>query len=88
MPTSFAASELCGVYSISSHDPKVVVSQQIRDRHHRPVARRPSHFLMDGGDLSAVLEDRVSLPELLTRKRQHASRKGAVFISACDIIGG
>ena len=48
---------------------------------------RPSMFLMDGGDLSAVLEDRISLPELLTRKRQHASRKGEVFISAYQILG-
>jgi hypothetical protein len=47
---------------------------------------RPSMFLMDGGDLSAVLEDRISLPELLTRKRQHASRKGEVFISAYQIL--
>lgn len=49
---------------------------------------RPSLFLMDGSDLSAVLEDRISLPDLLTRKRQHASRKGEVFISAYDILSG
>ncbi len=48
---------------------------------------RPPLFLMDGSDLSAVLEDRISLPELLTRKRQHASRTGEVFISAYRIIG-
>jgi hypothetical protein len=48
---------------------------------------RPPLFLMDGSDLSAVLEDRISLPELMTRKRQHASRTGEVFISAYRILG-
>jgi hypothetical protein len=48
---------------------------------------RPTLFLMDGSDLSAVLEDRIGLPELLTRKRQHASRTGEVFISAYTILG-
>ena len=48
---------------------------------------RPKLFLMDGSDLSAVLEDRVGLPELLARKRQHASRTGEVFISAYQIMG-
>ena len=42
---------------------------------------RPQLFLMDGSDLSAVLEDRISLPELMTRKRQHASRTGDVFVT-------
>ena len=48
---------------------------------------RSQLFLMDGSDLSAVLEDRVGLPELLIRKRQHASRTGEVFISAYQILG-
>ncbi len=48
---------------------------------------RPKLFLMDGRDLSAVLEDRIGLPELLTRKRQHASRTGEVFISAYSLLG-
>jgi len=48
---------------------------------------RPKLFLMDGSDLSAVLEDRIALPELLTRKRQHASRTGEVFVSAYQILG-
>jgi hypothetical protein len=43
-------------------------------------------FLMDGSDLSAILEDRIGLPDLLTRKRQHASRSGEVFISAYQIL--
>ncbi len=49
---------------------------------------RPVLFLMDGSDLSAVLEDRIGLPELLTRKRQHASHTGEVFISAYGILSG
>ena len=48
---------------------------------------RPRLFLMDGSDLSAVLEDRIGLPDLLIRKRQHASRNGDVFISAYQILG-
>jgi hypothetical protein len=48
---------------------------------------RPRLFLMDGSDLSAVLEDRISLPDLLARKRQHASHTGEVFISAYRILG-
>ena len=48
---------------------------------------RPRLFLMDGSDLSAVLEDRIGLPELLSRKRQHASRTGDVFVSAYQILG-
>ena len=47
---------------------------------------RPALFLMDGSDLSAVLEDRIGLPELLPRKRQHASHTGEVFISAYRIL--
>jgi hypothetical protein len=49
--------------------------------------KRSMMLLMDGGDLAAVLEARISLPELLTRKRQHAARTGEVMISAYSIIG-
>ena len=48
---------------------------------------RPRVILMDGADLSAVIEGRISLPDLLRRKRQHAARTGEVFISAYTIIG-
>lgn len=44
-------------------------------------------FLMDGSDLSAVLDDRIGLPELLTHKRKHAARTGQVFTSAYSILG-
>lgn len=44
-------------------------------------------ILMDGGDLALVLEGRMTLPELLTRKRQHAARTGETFISGWQLIG-
>ena len=43
-------------------------------------------ILMMGADLMTVLEDRISFPELLTRKRQHASRTGEILIEAKDLI--
>jgi hypothetical protein len=48
---------------------------------------RPVMFLMDGSDLSAVIEGRISLPDLLHRKRQHAAQTGDVFVSAYTLIG-
>lgn len=49
---------------------------------------RPAVVCMDGGDLALVLEGRVGLPELLTRKRQHAARTGEVFVPASRILSG
>src|SRR3954463_2720706 len=49
--------------------------------------RRAVVILMDGGDLSAVVDGRISLPDLLRRKRQHAARTGDVYISAYTLIG-
>lgn len=43
---------------------------------------RSQVILMDGGDLMAVLQDRVTLPVVLTRKRQHAAHTGNVYLSA------
>jgi len=48
---------------------------------------RPVMFLMDGSDLSAVIEGRISLPDLLHRKRQYAAQTGDVFISAYTLLG-
>lgn len=48
---------------------------------------RPVMLLMDGADLSAVIEGRISLPDLLHRKRQHAAQTGDVFVSAYTFIG-
>lgn len=47
---------------------------------------RPTMILMEGADLSAVLENRISLPDLLTRKRQHAARTGQILVTAYEII--
>jgi len=47
---------------------------------------RPIMILMTGADLSAIIEDRISLPHLLTRKRQHASRTGDVLIEAYSLL--
>jgi hypothetical protein len=44
-------------------------------------------FLMDGADLSAVIEGRISLPDLPHRKSQHAAQTGAVFVGACTLLG-
>ena len=44
-------------------------------------------ILMDGSDLSAVIEGRIALPELLSRKRQHAARTGSIFLRAYEILG-
>lgn len=38
-----------------------------------------SLILMDGADLYAVLDDRISLIDLLFRKRRYASETGNIF---------
>ncbi|HYI61588.1 MAG TPA: restriction endonuclease [Acidimicrobiales bacterium] len=48
--------------------------------------RGSSIILMEGADLAAVLEDRIPLPELITRKRQHASSTGQVLLRAYEIL--
>lgn len=40
--------------------------------------------LMDGEDLYAVLEGRIPLPEVLHRKRRHASQTGDIYIRVRD----
>jgi hypothetical protein len=45
-------------------------------------------MLMDGGDLYAVLDRRIELPELLTRKRRETSMSGRVLLTASEILGG
>jgi hypothetical protein len=47
---------------------------------------RPTMILMDGSDLNAILDDRIKLPALLRRKRQHAARTGEVFVSAYQLL--
>jgi hypothetical protein len=48
---------------------------------------RPMMLLMDGADLNAVIDGRISLPDLLRRKRQHAAQTGDVFASAYALLG-
>jgi hypothetical protein len=43
---------------------------------------------MDGLDFMAVLERRIRLDELLTRKRKHASQTGHCFLPVAEIFSG
>ena len=43
-------------------------------------------LLMDGGDLMAVLENRIDLQELLLRKRRYASQTGSIYVSAHELL--
>ena len=47
---------------------------------------RPNIILMDGEDLSAVLEGFVDLHELLSRKLRHAAHTGEVFRRYRDMV--
>lgn len=44
-------------------------------------------MLMDGGDLFAVLDARIELPDLLARKRRETSMTGRVLLTASEILG-
>lgn len=41
---------------------------------------------MDGGDVMAVLERRLPLDELITRKKRHAAETGDIQLSAWSIL--
>jgi hypothetical protein len=43
-------------------------------------------LLMDGGDLMAVLEGRIQLPEMLLIKRRHAAQTGEIFLRVFDAL--
>lgn len=45
-----------------------------------------SMILMDGADLFAVLDNRITLPDLLYRKRRHASRTGEIYLKIDKIL--
>lgn len=47
---------------------------------------RPTLLLMDGSDLTMALEGRIAFPDLLARKRQHASQTGEIFLRAVDLL--
>lgn len=52
----------------------------------KSIGHRPAILLMNGADLMAVLEDRIALPTLIARKRQHASRTGEILLLASTIL--
>lgn len=47
--------------------------------------QRPKVLLMDGRDLSAVLERVIDLPELISRKKIHAAQTGEIMVSAFQL---
>lgn len=48
--------------------------------------RRSPLLLMDGGDLLAVLEQRVDLADLLRAKRRHAAMTGEIYKSVGELL--
>ena len=46
---------------------------------------RPSVILMDGADLTAVLEERIDFVTLILRKKRHASQTGNIFLQIKEI---
>ncbi len=46
-----------------------------------------SMVLMDGADMNAILDSRITLNELLYRKRRHASQTGNIYLSIDKIFG-
>jgi hypothetical protein len=49
---------------------------------------RPRLICMDGSDLMLVLDGRIDLGELLSRKKDLAAQRRKIFVSASDIILG
>ncbi len=43
-------------------------------------------LLMDGTDMAAVLEDRITLPELLMRKKRAAAQYGNIYLTYTDFL--
>lgn len=48
--------------------------------------QEPSVILMDGADLMAVLDQRISLSKLISRKKEIASTKGNIFANIYEIL--
>jgi hypothetical protein len=44
-------------------------------------------ILMDGADLNAILDDRITLRKMLYRKRRHASQTGNIYFPVDKILG-
>jgi len=49
---------------------------------------RPRIICMDGSDLMLVVEGRIDLPELLSRKKELAAQRRMIFVTANDIVLG
>jgi len=45
-----------------------------------------SIFLVDGGDLMAVLEERIDFVSLLLRKKRHAAQTGQIYLSYYQMV--
>ena len=48
--------------------------------------KQPTFFLLDGYDLTTVLEGQVRLDDLLRAKRRYLAEKGNMFLSARDLL--
>ena len=48
--------------------------------------KQPLFFLMDGYDISVVLQGSITLPDLLRAKLRHLAETGDVFLSAAQLI--
>jgi hypothetical protein len=48
--------------------------------------KRSSIILMDGGDVMAILEERIKIVDLLRRKKQHASQTGEIYFTYSQMI--
>ena len=67
------------VIAINGFEPSAV---EIHSGNRSPIV------LMDGGDLYAVLDERIDLNDLLRRKRRETSMTGRVLLTAAAILGG
>lgn len=47
-----------------------------------------SIIIMDGADINAVIENRVSLPDLLYKKRRKANETGKIYVNIYELLKG
>ena len=45
---------------------------------------RPTMILIEGGDVWAVLDGRMPLPDVLRRRRRHAAQTGEILLRVSD----
>lgn len=63
------------IYGFSSECPEGIVQ-----------GKRPNVILMDGRDLTYVLEGRISLTELLSKKVEEAARRGNIYFKVTESL--